>query len=346
MPITPGGSEPMIIAEALASDDIALILPRSRLRSRSTPARLASASDRLPPDFCWIVITMPKKFTSTVGMLSNIFRTPCSSVTPTLSPSHSLLNSLPTGSGNSRATMRSASLVGRPERTLRTMTSIALANSAVNRFSRRDLRKLRTQRGRPRPTVNAASTVTMMVWPNTRQKNAVSSPRPPEAIQNARGVALGKPACSRRWRIVSFCFFSACRFSISFSCAWTFLRLKAASTGVLMLRAVTCGLAMALTRLVEIPLLPAKANTAPPSASTVNMTTITRTICASHLHGVERLGQLALEIVVPGALPEVRPHDACANMLALQPAGFVFAADFVVEQILGDHHVAFGAHHL
>ena len=50
MPMTPGGSEPMIIAEALASDDIALILPCRRLRSRSTAARLPSASDRLPPD--------------------------------------------------------------------------------------------------------------------------------------------------------------------------------------------------------------------------------------------------------------------------------------------------------
>ena len=51
MPITPGGSEPMITADALASDDIALILPCRRLRSRSTSARLLSASDRLPPDF-------------------------------------------------------------------------------------------------------------------------------------------------------------------------------------------------------------------------------------------------------------------------------------------------------
>ena len=50
MPITTGGSEPMMPAEALASDDIALILPSRRLRSRSTKARLASASDRLPPD--------------------------------------------------------------------------------------------------------------------------------------------------------------------------------------------------------------------------------------------------------------------------------------------------------
>ena len=61
MPITPGGSEPMIMAEALASDDIALILPSSRLRSRSTPARLPSASDRLPPDLAWMVITMAEE---------------------------------------------------------------------------------------------------------------------------------------------------------------------------------------------------------------------------------------------------------------------------------------------
>ena len=58
--------------EALASDDIARILPSRRLRSRSTAARLPSASDRLPPERDWMVITMLKKPTSGVGMESNM----------------------------------------------------------------------------------------------------------------------------------------------------------------------------------------------------------------------------------------------------------------------------------
>ena len=48
------GSEPMMPAEDLASMLIAWILARIFLRSRSTLARLPSASERLPPAFCWI----------------------------------------------------------------------------------------------------------------------------------------------------------------------------------------------------------------------------------------------------------------------------------------------------
>ena len=68
--ITTGGSAPMIAADALASIDIARILACMRLRSRSTRDRLPSASERLPPDFCWIETTMPKKFGSGSGTLS------------------------------------------------------------------------------------------------------------------------------------------------------------------------------------------------------------------------------------------------------------------------------------
>ena len=57
-------------AEAFASIDIAWILAFIFLRSRSTCDRLPSASDRLPPAFCWIAITMPKKFASGSGMRS------------------------------------------------------------------------------------------------------------------------------------------------------------------------------------------------------------------------------------------------------------------------------------
>ena len=40
------------------------------LRSRSTLERLPSASERLPPDFCWIDTTMPKKLASGSGIRS------------------------------------------------------------------------------------------------------------------------------------------------------------------------------------------------------------------------------------------------------------------------------------
>ena len=60
----------MIDAEAFASIDIAWILAFIFLRSRSTRDRLPSASERLPPAFCWIEMTMPKKLASGSGMRS------------------------------------------------------------------------------------------------------------------------------------------------------------------------------------------------------------------------------------------------------------------------------------
>ena len=56
--MTTSGSEPMIAAEALASLLMRLILPFIFLRSRSTRERLPSASERLPPAFCWMATTM------------------------------------------------------------------------------------------------------------------------------------------------------------------------------------------------------------------------------------------------------------------------------------------------
>jgi hypothetical protein len=56
--ITAGGSEPMMPAEAVASDDRALIFSPIILRARSTTERLFSASARLPPVFCWMAMTM------------------------------------------------------------------------------------------------------------------------------------------------------------------------------------------------------------------------------------------------------------------------------------------------
>ncbi len=117
-----------------------------------------------------MVMTMPKKLTSGVGMLSYIFLTPCSSVTPTFRLSTRRLNSPPQGSGTSRATMRSASLVGRPDLTLRTMTSIALANSLVKAFSRRRLRKPSTQRGTPNRLANSDRPLMIHPWPERKRR--------------------------------------------------------------------------------------------------------------------------------------------------------------------------------
>ena len=63
----------MIIAEAVASDDSALIFSRISLRARSTVERLLSASARLPPVLCWMFMTMEKNRSSVVGMRSCSF---------------------------------------------------------------------------------------------------------------------------------------------------------------------------------------------------------------------------------------------------------------------------------
>ena len=57
----------MIAADAFASIDIAPILPFIFLRSRKTRERLPIASDRLPPAFDWILMTMAKKLASVIG---------------------------------------------------------------------------------------------------------------------------------------------------------------------------------------------------------------------------------------------------------------------------------------
>lgn len=61
------GSEPMMAAEAFASMDMAEIFPRIFLRSRMTLDRLDRTSERLPPAFCWMLMTMPKKLASGTG---------------------------------------------------------------------------------------------------------------------------------------------------------------------------------------------------------------------------------------------------------------------------------------
>src|SRR5215471_7509878 len=337
----------MIMAEAFASDDIALILPARRLRSRNTPERLLSASERLPPAFPWIVMTIAKKLTSAVGIASYIFLRPCSSVMPTRMPSHSRVNSEPTGSGISLDTILRASLVGRPDLTLRTITSIALANSAVNAFSLRFLMNDRTQRGRPSDAPKLKSKVTISACPVRRQVRAMTRPTPPDAIQNVLG-SMSRPAISRRRRSEILSFFCASRASMSFSTCCMFLRRCAAVSPdrIEVGRAPPAGLASAAIRFCCALLPPANAKAAPPRASTRNAAAIASNIqFASLLQEVERLGELAFQPVIHRAFPETRSNDAGADMFAAKPSGFVLAGYFVVEQVLRNHHVAFGAHH-
>ena len=136
----------MIEAEALASMLIAWTLPRILARSRSTTERLFSASDRLPPDCCWMLITMAKKFTSAVGTRSNRRETASPSDRPIAWVSTTVRNSLRTGSSASRETMRKQSPTGMPVRMPRTTTSTALGSSLLNFAMRRSRRWRSSQR--------------------------------------------------------------------------------------------------------------------------------------------------------------------------------------------------------
>ena len=141
----------MIAADALASIETAWILSRILRRSGSTRERLPRVSDRLPPVFCWIAMTMPKKFASAQGMRSNSFTEASASGSPSVCDSMIWRNSLRTGSAASLAMMRRQSLTGRPARMPRTITSSALGNSTPNFLSRLALQRLRNQAGSPKP---------------------------------------------------------------------------------------------------------------------------------------------------------------------------------------------------
>ena len=127
-------------ADALASIDMAWIFSAIRLRSRSTFDRLPSASDRLPPDFCWIAITIPKKLASGTGIRSYRRTQASPSGIPIAWVSMMERNSPRSGSGASAATTLIDSNSGRPALMPRTMTSTASGSALRNAFSRRFLR--------------------------------------------------------------------------------------------------------------------------------------------------------------------------------------------------------------
>ena len=150
-------------------------------------------------------MTMAKKRTSAIGMRV-IMRSKASLMgTPTRCCSTSSVNSVPTGSGDSRAMMPMHSGSGRPDLTPRTMTSMALANSSVNLFCRRFVRRARNQRGRPSPPTNSPSIGTMngRFGADSQMQAASAMPQPMLASQYARGV-MSTPARSRRSRSDTF----------------------------------------------------------------------------------------------------------------------------------------------
>ena len=189
----------MIIAEAIASDDRALTFSRISLRARRMAERLASASARLPPVFCWMASTTVKNRSSGVGMRSNIFSRPWSIGSPMDRLSTRRWNSGPSGAGLSRAMMRRQSLTGRPDLMPRTMMSMASEKAAVNFLVRRLARKPTTQRGRPRPAAKrrAATAGPAAAGAGTGSPPATTAPNTPLAIQNCCGVTV-RPACWRR----------------------------------------------------------------------------------------------------------------------------------------------------
>ena len=120
-------------------------------------------------------------------------------------------------------------------------------------------------------------------------------------------------------------FCSALLLSMSLSSAATFLRLCALVSPAVLPRSCALCLATCATRFCERSRRAGKheASTAQSQDQKKGRD------CDDHQRltpdRVERVGQFALQIVVAGAFPEGRAHDAGADMLALQAAGLVLA---------------------
>ena len=81
-----------------------------------------------------------------------------------------------TGSLDSLAISRSASLSGRPDLIERTMTSSAFGNSSMNFLRRRLSAKLTKKRGMPAPTTKAMPSTTKMFMPPRKAKAPANRP--------------------------------------------------------------------------------------------------------------------------------------------------------------------------
>src|SRR4051812_2513436 len=125
------------IADALDSELIARILSFICARLRRTSARFDKVSARLPPVSRWIASVMTKNWNSAVPRRSAVSWSAASIVRPIFILSLTIRNSTPTGPWISLATMPRVSVIGRPERRPRTISSIASGKLVVNLATRR-----------------------------------------------------------------------------------------------------------------------------------------------------------------------------------------------------------------
>ena len=120
-------------------------------RLRSTSARFDSVSAKLPPVSRWIASVMTKNWNSGVPRRSAVSCSAASIVRPIFILSDTPRNSMPTGPWSSVATMPSVSVIGRPERSPRTISSIASGKLTVNLAMRRLIILPTTKCGTPKP---------------------------------------------------------------------------------------------------------------------------------------------------------------------------------------------------
>ncbi len=135
--MTRTGIPPRIIVVALVSLDIARTLARICRRRRSTSARLASVSARLPPVSRCTLSAMIKKRNSGTSMREAMSHNRVSRSRPMRIPASTRPSSSPTGSAISWPAPMIASLIGSPERNARTIRSIASGKSAIKAATRR-----------------------------------------------------------------------------------------------------------------------------------------------------------------------------------------------------------------
>ena len=223
--MTTNGRAPSTAADALASADSACTLACSRLRSRSTPDRLPSASDRLPPACCWMAMTMAKKRTSGSGMRTIMRSKHSASGTPTRCCSTSSVNSPAIGCGDF-ARDDAEALVQRQARLDAAHDHVDGVGELVGELVLAPLRQAGEHPARQAEAPDEHAEQRHDDRQVGREHHDAARRRAARmmalAIQNVRG-GMSRPARSRRSRSETFsrCF---CRSSSSFSVSATWRR--------------------------------------------------------------------------------------------------------------------------
>src|SRR6185503_8043586 len=193
------GSEPTMYADAFDSELIALILSFICARLRSTSARLDSVSARLPPVSRWMASVITKNWNSGVPRRSAVSWRAASMVRPIFILSATIRNSTPTGPVISPATIPSVSVIGRPERRPRTMSSIASGKFELNFFTRRRISLPMTKCGPPIPKNRPTSIARISGAPLNFRATVTSRKIPMQIIAYLLSV-MSLPVISRRLR--------------------------------------------------------------------------------------------------------------------------------------------------